>query len=580
MILIAIEKDKIKEIKDLDSKRTLLREIALINTQQPIAYNDDYYMLPWFYLFDLEEIVDMFLTYTQTFELLDENLDHPTVSSYQDIYRQQCLIFLHPALGKVPEQPLTSLVNSKILNSDQKLNQCNTVFKYILKKNGNPNIITEVEFEFNLKKVLNNKLFLKFEEDTSFSNEAEFFITYPCIQFAFQHIAMKARAIATGNVSRTKNLVEALINDPKDELYNEQVKILNKWVKKYKPLLSALSKEESDKYLEEATKSFAKIPVDLRTKEFVEEHLNKYINTRKEKKFQSSMLNNEYFQYFKNLETHAFNKLKNIKSLSMLLDLFLSDFESIKKGGLDKSLFGIFPKVALGAMLINDTRKITTYLEEYKTNVSESIVYDGDSWKAIIRESNKVGMLGKAPSNDMSYDFYSKEMSVVAKRNKNYYETGMTLGNGISGHMASILNIHDAEKAGEKMAIACSMLIFWEKFYDRRATNAHSYIEVFESIMPSDNTSAFQIKCTDPIFSSFNSSVSPRMFSFLVSSYINKTFSPITFLSLNDKSFNQDDNTNNLLMLKGVNKHYNIKYSANDIYILIDKLAKGETIYL
>ncbi|KEI35679.1 hypothetical protein FRA_31c05000 [Francisella sp. W12-1067] len=574
MFLLAINKNEI-ENNDFSLNRSLLRNITQSHIDQPIMYNEDYYMIPWFYLYKPEEIINNFLVYAYEFEMLDAHLKEPTVLTYQDIYIRQCLIFLHPILGKVPEQLLTTKVNANILANKNYENQLNVLYNYLSGKNKDLHKTpTKEDFIFEVNKIMNNEIFFDFKNDASFINEAEYFITYPCIQLAFKHIAMKSRNIATGNFTRSKMLVEELIKDKNNQLYNAQVKILKKWKSKYEKLLSKLSPEEIDTLTDKNKKSYQKKPIQEQTLEGAQKYINGQIDIAKNKKYRESLNNNEYFQYYRsNKEAKLKINTPQLKTFYDLLEHFIEDFEKINVGE-KNALFKIFPKVALGAMLINDTRKvITSVLADYKHNVDISTVYTGSNWETIKREEYKLGVLGKAPSNNMAYNHYTESSNVIATRNKACYETGMVLGNGVSGHMASILDIHDCKTATEKMTIACSMLIFWDKFYDRQVTNAHSYIEVFESIMYKEDD--YSKKIPKIIYTNF----SGDMFTTLVTSYCNKTFNPVNTLSLLEDTSLQKD----ILAKKNINDKQpiiNQKFSSEEIYQLFLALQRGETIYL
>ncbi|QIV95945.1 hypothetical protein EDC55_10251 [Allofrancisella inopinata] len=589
MFLLAIHKDK---LQNNTFTATDLRNITQSDIDQPSIYNEEYYMIPWFSLYKPEEIINDFLTYAYEFEMLDANLIEPTVLKYKDIYIQQCLIYFHPILGKVPEQPLTNKVSANILTHEGSINkQLKTLYTYLSKKNGGlTNLPTEEVFNFKTKQIINNEIFLDLNNDMSFINEAEYFITYPSIQLAFKHIAMKARNIATGNFARTKLLVEKLIKDENDQLYKAQVQILKKWKNKYQNALSALSPEkkeqlEKDFKIKEPDliKKFNKIPLDKRLsdgKEITEElfllgQKEKDIKAQENQKLTSSLGSNEYYKYYQNLKDNKItNALKSFKTFELLLNEFIEDFPKIGKQ--KNNIFNILPKVAIGAMLINDTRKIiTSVLEKHKDPVKESTVYTGSNWNNIIREKYKLGVLGKAPSNNMTYNHYSKPSNIVAARNKACYETGMMLGNGVSGHMASILDIHDCQKPIEKMTVACSMLIFWDKFYDRQVTNAHSYIEIFESIMYEEDYNNQTPKLVYP-------NISGNVFNILVRYYDKKMFNPIDTLSfltntslqkkslLNKSNRSIDDNSISTYR----------KFSKEEIDELSLALKQGGTVYL
>ncbi|MBL7003578.1 MAG: J domain-containing protein [Gammaproteobacteria bacterium] len=466
MILFAIKRDCVGS--NFSSEWFLLSS----RKEQVDKFDKETHLLvPWYMIYrSYERFKQDFLNFTCQFEIHEDSMIYSRVATYTDIYEKVLTTYASPIYGKLPAQELKEKVSNIDYDVDSDIDTClNKWDKFLSDWNGDDwekQINSNKFIVTSLLLIKNNPVFKKLKRK---KNKAEYTICYADIDSVFNDLSAKSFAKATGYDYRIKKL--AIMLKDSVGLYGRQLDLIESYLMDFESELFITNKEDIDSKVQKYLNGLPK-------GKFPESALNDKIKLKQqsiEREILSKKLKNgEYFDYFYSLNKKLFN-LDSITSFSVLLEKYLD------KKITNKKLLDRFSLVAIGAIIINDLRKIS---ETQSPNRSCVLISQKTKGQLIDRTESKVNVIGRASFNNRIYQVGSNDAVTIANtRNLYYHRVGMTLGNGISGHMAGILTVFDAKTGSSKAStIACSMFTFWSLYYDKTVTAAHSFIEVFESI--------------------------------------------------------------------------------------------------
>ncbi len=414
-------------------------------------------LFPWFLIYKTyDEFSQRFYNFSKIYftdkrfiTLLDSEVK---IENYNSISQKVLSTYANPNYGKIPEQAVT-----KNVCNDEKENIINW-HEFFIKRNDYNGFPSQSEFA---SKWTNSCEGMVCRRN---NNKAEYTLCFASEKEIFNDLLAKIIAKLSGNDKAAKQLARTLAEDSNDILYKDQKIIVEKLTKSLNDKIKTLTGSTQQNVL--------KIKYDN------SEYYNYYANNTEFLK-----TNVKKFPFLQEISTY--------KCFYNLVQAFIAD--KIKNG-----------RVAIGALIINDLRKIYDKLKLIKhditgklvgndvTGATSRIFVSGNEMKEIERTNFRFNQIGRASYNFRDYTFEDDDESAlfsnpIALRNRLYHIKGFQLGNGISGHIAGILAFTSAncsyiESKSLEATVASSLFLFWSLYYDKRSTAVHSYIEVFEAI--------------------------------------------------------------------------------------------------